>query len=240
MKKTLTLATGILLGLFISMGVSAKTLRMAYDADPISLDPHEQLSGGMLQLSHMIFDPFVRWNSEMQFDSRLAESWKRLDKHTVRFNLRKGVKFHSGNDFTADDVAWTFNRLKESADYKGLFQPFKELKIIDDYTIDLVTNDPYPLVLHMATYIFPMDSKFYSGTDATGQPKDAVVKIGPSFALHNSSGTGAFKVVEWEQGARYVFERFADYWDKDSPGNVSKIVLTPIKEEATRVAVPVK
>ncbi len=88
----------------------------------------------------------------------------------------------------------------------------------------------------MATYIFPLDSKFYTGTDSTGQPKDAVVKIGPSFALHNESGTGPFRVVEWEQGARYVFERFADYWDKKSPGNVSKIILTPIKEEATRVA----
>ena len=108
--------------------------------------------------------------------------------------------------------------------------------MVDDHTVDIKTKKPYALLINMATYIFPMDSKFYSGTDATGQPKDAVVKIGPSFALHNSSGTGAFKVVEWEQGARYVFERFADYWDKDSPGNVSKIVLTPIKEDATRVA----
>ncbi len=236
MKKTLTLATGILLGLLISMGVSAKTLRMAYDADPISLDPHEQLSGGMLQLSHMIFDPLVRWNSEMQFDSRLAESWKRLDKHTVRFNLRKGVKFHSGNDFTAADVAWTFNRLKESADYKGLFQPFKELKVVDDYTIDLVTNDPYPLVLHMATYIFPMDSKFYSGTDAKGNPKDMLKKHADTFASSHASGTGPYIVTQRQQGVRVNFKRFDGYWDKNSPGNVDEIVMTPIKEAPTRVA----
>jgi peptide/nickel transport system substrate-binding protein len=81
-----------------------------------------------------------------------------------------------------------------------------------------------------------LDSKFYTGTDASGQPKDAVVKIGPSFALMNESGTGPYRVVEWEQGAKYVFERFADYWDKNSPGNVEKIILTPIKEDATRVA----
>jgi peptide/nickel transport system substrate-binding protein len=108
--------------------------------------------------------------------------------------------------------------------------------VVDDHTVDIKTKKPYALLINMATYIFPLDSQFYSGTDAAGQPKDAVVKVGPSFALQNSSGTGPFKVVEWEQGARYVFERFADYWDKDSPGNVTKIVLTPIKEDATRVA----
>jgi len=90
--------------------------------------------------------------------------------------------------------------------------------------------------MNMATYIFPLDSKFYTGTDETGQPKDAVVKIGSSFALKNESGTGAFKVTYREQGVKTVFERFAGYWDKKSPGNVDKIILTPIKEDATRVA----
>ncbi|MCB1829031.1 MAG: ABC transporter substrate-binding protein, partial [Gammaproteobacteria bacterium] len=96
MKKTLILTAALLFGFSLSLGVVAKTLRLAYDADPVSLDPHEQLSGGMLQLSHMIFDPLVRWNKETQFDGRLATSWERLDKFTVRFKLRQGVKFHSG------------------------------------------------------------------------------------------------------------------------------------------------
>jgi peptide/nickel transport system substrate-binding protein len=172
----------------------------------------------------------------MSFEPRLAERWERIDDLTMRFYLRKGVKFHSGNPFTAKDVKFTFERFYESPDFKGLFIPFDGCTIVDDHTVDIKTKKPYALLINMATYIFPLDSKFYSGTDATGQPKDAVVKIGPSFALHNSSGTGAYKVVEWEQGAKYVFERFADYWDKNSPGNVDKIVLTPIKEGPTRVA----
>ena len=109
MKKALILTAALLLG--VSLAAGAKTLRLAYDADPVSLDPHEQLSGGMLQLSHMVFDPLVRWNKEMGFAPRLAESWERLDPYTVRFNLRKDVKFHSGNPFTAKDVVWTFDRL---------------------------------------------------------------------------------------------------------------------------------
>jgi peptide/nickel transport system substrate-binding protein len=218
------------------MGAQAKTLRLAYDADPVSLDPHEQLSGGMLQLSHMIFDPLVRWNKEMTFDPRLAKSWERLDEYTVRFHLRKGVKFHSGNPFTAKDVVWTFERLKQSADFKGLFQPFKELNAVDDYTIDLVTSKPYPLVMHMATYIFPMDSKFYSGTDKNGNPKEMLKKHADTYASTHASGTGPYIVSKRQQGVRVDFKRFGDYWDKKSPGNVTDIVLTPIKESPTRVA----
>ena len=67
------------------------TVRVAYDADPVSLDPHEQLSGGTLQLSHMVFDPLVRWTQDLQFEPRLAESWEQIDGTTMRFKLRSGV-----------------------------------------------------------------------------------------------------------------------------------------------------
>jgi peptide/nickel transport system substrate-binding protein len=236
MKRFKALAAAALLSAFALSGVQAKTLKMAYDADPVSLDPHEQLSGGTLQLSHMIFDPLIRWNQELGFDPRLAEKWERIDEKTVRFSLRKGVKFHSGNEMTALDVRWTFDRLKRSPDFKGIFAPFEALNIVDKYTIDVVTKEPYPLVLHTATYIFPMDRKFYDGYDAKGLPKDAIVKHGDAFASTNASGTGPFVITSREQGVKVEFERFGDYWDKGSPGNVSKIVFTPIKEDPTRVA----
>jgi len=236
MKKLFILCLTVLMLFSLGATAGAKTLKLGLDAGPVSQDPQVQLSGGMLQFSHWVFDPLVRYAQDMSFEPRLAVKWERLDELTMRFHLRKGVKFHSGNPFTAKDVKFTFDRFYESPDFKGLFTPFEGLFIVDDYTLDIKTKKPYALLINMATYIFPLDSKFYTGTDDTGQPKDAVVKIGPSFALHNSSGTGAYKVVEWEQGAKYVFERFADYWDKDSPGNVDKIILTPIKENATRVA----
>lgn len=246
MRRLLALTTILVLGaaLFL-VGCSkqekadergARTIHLAMDADPVSLDPHVQLSGGMLAYSHAVFDPLVRWTREMTFEGRLAEKWERLDPLTVRFWLKKGVTFHSGNPFTAKDVAWTFRRLQKSVDYKGLFEPFEAIKIVDDHTIDIVTKKPYPLLLNMATYIFPMDSAFYTGTDETGQPKDAIVKIGPSFALTHESGTGPYRVTAREHGVKIVYERFAEYWDTASPGNVEKIVVTPIKNTATRVA----
>ena len=70
-----------MLSLALPLGLNAKTLKMAYDADP------------------------VRWTRDLEFEPRLAESWKRTDPRTVRFQLRKGVRFHSGNTFSARDVA---------------------------------------------------------------------------------------------------------------------------------------
>lgn len=220
----------------VAFGAQAETVKVAYDADPVSLDPHEQLSGGTLQLSHMVYDPLVRWTQDLQFEPRLATSWEQIDDTTTRFKLREGVKFHSGNMLTSADVKWTFDRLKESPDFKGIFANFTDVEIIDDYTFDLKTSGAYPLVLHTATYIFPMDSAFFTGTDENGADKAEIVKHGNSFASRNISGTGPFVVTEREQGVKMVFERYADYWDTETPGNVTEIILTPIKEDPTRVA----
>ena len=215
---------------------SAKTMKLALDADPVSMDPHVQLSGGMLQYSHWVFDPLVRWAKDGSFEPRLAEKYERIDELTVRFYLRKGVKFHSGNPFTAKDVKWTLERLKRSGDFKGLFEPFEGATVVDDYTVDIKTKEPYGLLVNMATYIFPMDSVFYTGEDESGNPKDMIDKTAPTFATSHESGTGPFVITQREQGVKVVMDRFADYWDKNSPGNIDKIILTPIKEDATRVA----
>ena len=211
-------------------------LKLAMDADPVSLDPQVQLSGGMMQYSHIVFDPLVRWTKDGGFEPRLAESWETIGDTVTRFHLRKDVKFHSGNPFTAQDVVFTLNRLKQSDDFKGLFTAFDDAVAVDDHTVDLVTFEPYGLVMAMATYIFPMDKDFYSGIDPKNdKPKDLILKTDYTFANYNESGTGAFAVTAREQGVKTTFTRFADYWDKNT-GNVDEIVLTPIGEAPTRVA----
>ncbi|PWE31189.1 nickel/dipeptide/oligopeptide ABC transporter substrate-binding protein [Maritimibacter sp. 55A14] len=222
------IAIGCVLAL-AATGAAAQTVNFAYDADPVSLDPHEQLSGGTLQLSHMVYDPLVRWNKDLGFDPRLAESWERVDETTMRFHLRDGVSFHSGNPMTAQDVVWTIERLKSSPDFKGIFSGWVSAEAVDDLTVEIKTDGPSPLVLHTATYVFPMDSKFYEG-------RAEIVKHGDSFASQNVSGTGPFTITAREQGVRVEFTRNPEYWDTDSPGNVQKAILTPIKEAPTRVA----
>ncbi|SFH72940.1 ABC transporter substrate-binding protein [Modicisalibacter xianhensis] len=238
-KKTLLAS---LVGATLSLPLAAiaqtddVTLRVAYDADPVSLDIHEQLSGGMLQLSHLTFDPLVRWTQDFEFEPRLATDWEQVDDTTMRMTLRDGVTFHSGNPFTAKDVVWTVERLKRSPDFKAIFDPVASVTAVDDQTVEFKTKKPYPLLLNLATYIFPMDSEFYSGTTGAGKDKSEIVKNGNSWASTNVSGTGPFKVTQRQQGVKVEFERFEDYWDENSPGNVDHIVLTPISENATRVA----
>lgn len=236
MKNGLNKVTLALLAAGFSFSAQAADITLAYDADPVSMDPHEQLSGSTMEMSHLLFDPLVRWTKDFDTEPRLAEKWERRDENTVRFYLRKGVKFHSGNDFSADDVVWTFNRLKKSADFKAIFDAFSAATKVDEHTVDLVTRGPYPLVLNTMTYFFPMDSKFYSGQGEDGKDKGVIVKHGSSFASTHTSGTGPFKLVSRQQGVKVEYERNADYWDKKSPGNVQKMTLVPIKEDATRVA----
>jgi peptide/nickel transport system substrate-binding protein len=236
MKTMKTKLAVALMAAGLSLSAAAADITVAYDADPVSLDPHEQLSGGTLQMSHMVFDPLVRYTQELDFEARLAESWKRIDDTTFRFNLRKGVKFHSGNEMTADDVVWTFERLQHSPDFKAIFSPFEKMVKVDDYTVDIVSKKAFPLVLQTATYIFPMDKAFYTGKTAEGKDKSEIVKHGNSFASTHVSGTGPFVVTSREQGVKVEFERFADYWDSESKGNVDNLTLVPIKEDATRVA----
>ncbi len=236
MKNGLTKIAAALFAAGLSFNLAAANITVALDADPESLDVYEQLSGGILQYAHMSFDPLVRLTKDMKFEGRLAETWEQLDPKTVRFHLRKGVKFHSGNPFTADDVVWTYNRILKSEDYKGLFEVYEGMKKVDDYTVDLIAKVPYPLALQNATYIFPMDAKFYTGKTEDGKDKAEIVKAANTYAATHVSGTGPFKLVTREHGVKLELERNTDYWDKNSPGNVEKFKLVPIKEDATRVA----
>src|SRR5690625_3347250 len=109
------------------LAASAETLRVGYAADVETLDVHEQLSGGVLRFSHMSFDPLVRWTKDFQFEPRLATAWEQVDDTHMRLTLREGVAFHSGNEFTAKDVVWTLERLKESPDYRAIFKRSSEI-----------------------------------------------------------------------------------------------------------------
>ena len=123
MKKLLVFGVALLLVFSFGSMANSKTLKLAFDADPKTMDIQEQLSGGMLQFSHWVFDPLVRYAQDMSLEPRLAHKYERTDPLTVRFYLRKGVKFNSGNPFTAKDVAFTMNRFRMSPDFKGLFEP---------------------------------------------------------------------------------------------------------------------
>jgi len=214
----------------------ANSLRIAYDADPVSLDPYEQLSGGSSQQAHLLYDPLIRWTTDHKLEGRLATSWHRLDDRKVRFNLLQGVKFISGNPLTALDVKWSLQRAKTSPDFKAIFQPISHARVIDAHTVDLITEQPYALLENIATTLFVMDSQFYQGFDEHQKAKDAIEKHGHSFASNHASGTGPFVLTHRQQGVELHLSRQANYWDHASAGNVNDIKLIPIHDSATRSA----
>lgn len=207
----------------------AATVKVALGSDPVSLDPHEQLSEGALQYSHAAFDPLVRWRQDGTFEPRLATSWKMLNSTTMRLTLRQGVKFHSGNLFSAKDVVFTLERLKRSTDFKALFDDISFAQAIDSSTVDIHTRAPNPLLLNILSYLFVMDQQYYKN-------RDEIVKFGHSFASSNQSGTGPFTVAERIPGEKLLFKRYPNYWDTQAKGNVESIELIPISSDSTRLA----
>lgn len=216
------------------VSANAAEITAAFDADPVSLDPQEQLSSGTLQMANWVFDPLVRFDNNLEIQPVLAESWEEISPTVTRFHLRKGVKFHSGNEMTADDVVFTFNRMLSSGDFKGLFTAYEGITKVDDYTVEFTTKEPYPLVVPNMSYLFVMDEDFYTGTDENGNDKSKIEKSTGTFASGHASGTGPFMVESRQQGVKSVYKKFADYWGET--GNVDKFTLVPIKENATRVS----
>ena len=230
-KTVLALALSATFGM---ASAQAAEITVAYAADPVTMDPNEQISTGVLQMSHLVFDGLVRFDNKLNPEPRLATSWEQLNDTTMRFHLREGVKFHSGNTMTADDVIFSYNRISNSVDFKAIFAPYKEMVKVDQYTVDLIYKEIYPLALANMSYLFVLDQKFYTGTDESGQPKDRIEKSKNTFAATHESGTGPFIYAYRQQGVKNVFEKFDDYWG--SRGNVDKVTLVPIKENATRVS----
>lgn len=229
MRRHLLVFLGLIGLMTFSSLAQAATIKVALDSEPVSLDPHEQLSEGALLFSHTVFDSLVRWRQDGSFEPRLATSWQMLNETSLRVTLRQGVTFHSGNPFSAQDVAFTLARLKRSTDFKALFDVITHTDIIDPYTIDIHTRHPYPLLLNILAYVFAIDSQFYQG-------RDAIVKFGHSFASSHESGSGPFVVVDWVPGEKLLFQRNPNYWDTSSKGNVDTLELLPIRSDSTRLA----
>ncbi len=153
-------------------------------------------------------------------------SWKTLDDTTWEFKLRQGVVFHDGSPFTADDVVFTAKRAQDvpnSPSSFGTYLKGKSFKKIDDFTIQVSTERPYPLMPNDLAQINIVSKKAGMGatTEDYNSGKAAI-------------GTGPFKFVEWVPGDRLVLERNDDYWGNKPEW--SKVIIKPIRSGPARVA----
>jgi peptide/nickel transport system substrate-binding protein len=217
-----------------AMPVQAKTFRFAFQGDLQSLDPHELNEAFQNSCLSNVYEGLVRYTPNMAIEPCLAEKWEVTSPNVWRFYLRKGVKFHNGNPFTADDVVFTYQRtMSEGSDHKARVSTLKEIKKVDDYTIDVVTKAPNPILPTEWASWFIMDKEWCEKNNST---ESTNIKSGKeNYATRHENGTGPFKVVSHEKGVKTVFEVYKEWWDKPHH-NLTKVILTPIGSDATRVA----
>ncbi|MEN0000365.1 MAG: ABC transporter substrate-binding protein, partial [Pseudomonadota bacterium] len=139
---------------------SAETLRWARAGDSLTMDPHSQNEGPTHALAQQIYEPLIAPNMEAKPTPALATEWSvSPDNPNVWvFKLREGVKFHGGEDFTAEDVVFSFERAKmESSDMKELLVSIKEVRAVDDFTVEFETDGPNPILPNNFTNMFILD-----------------------------------------------------------------------------------
>ncbi len=227
------LAGGLMLG--AASAANAETFKWAFQGDLQTLDPHGLFETMTLGFQRNIYEGLVARNDKMEMEGALAESWENTEPTTWRFKLRQGVKFHDGSDFKADDVAFSVERLRtEGSDMKVVAALIKEAKVIDDYTIDLITPSPNPILPLQLEIFYIMDKQWAEKNKAVAATN---VKGGDegNFANLNANGTGPFIVKERQSGVKTVLTRNPNYWGT-IPTNVTEAIFTPIDQDATRVA----
>jgi peptide/nickel transport system substrate-binding protein len=223
--------TGLLATSFVA---SAVTLRVANQGDALSLDPHSLNESLQLTVLENIYEPLVARDKNYKLTPGLATDWKATTPTVWRFNLRKNVKFHDGTPFTADDVIFNFVRANDpGSDMKSYVGQIKEIKKINDHAIDIILNNPFPILPELFTRWFMMSKKWCEDNQAT-KPVDRRKGI-ENAASFRANGTGPFRARERQPNVRTTFSRNGSYWDKID-GNVDEVVFTPIGNASTLVA----
>ena len=224
-----------ILFVFVSTHSFAKTIKWSMQGDSLTLDPHAQNEGPTTQVSRQVYEALVTRGLDMSIEPQLATDWKTTDPNTWVFNLRKDVKFSDGTDMTAKDVVFSILRAKQpTSDFKEYISTISDVKEIDNYTVQVSTSKPNPILLNQLSNIFIMSKKWSIDFGATvSQNWDGGEE---TFSATNAMGTGPFKITLREPNTKTVFERNSNWWGSMKDNSVSEIHLLPIKNSATRVA----
>ncbi len=218
----------------LSGAAQAKTLKWGAGREIASLDPYSFGETFTLSVLNHVYEGLVRYTGDLKIEPALAESWETVSPTVWRFHLRKGVTFHNGDPFTADDVLASLDRVSDAASpLKGNLPAYKSAKKIDDHTVEIEVVGPYPLLLNDLTNIFIFDKKWLEANNAL-KPTD-VGKGVTGYPTDHANGTGPFVIESRQPDAKTVFVKNPKWWDKPQH-NIDRIEFTPITSASTRVA----
>lgn len=200
---------------------SGKTLNIGLDVDAGTLDPRLAKDTTATRAIELIYDGLVYLDANLKPQPDLAVSWSNPDPTTWIFNLRHGVKWQDGQDFTADDVVYTFTSELDpafKAPYAGNYATIAKVEAVDTYTVKFTLKSPYaPMLAYMDLGIVPKH---------IGEKNDGSLATNPI-------GTGAFKFVKWDKNSKIVVAANKDYWG--GAPKVDTVVLNIIPDNTNRV-----
>jgi peptide/nickel transport system substrate-binding protein len=182
---------------------SGGTLRWGLLGNIVTLDGHNY--AGTTHIFH-VFDRLIVLDEQLNWQPRLAESWDiNKDFTQIKLSLRKGVQFHSGREFTSDDVVWNFNRVKDPSVGGGIFAsydaPLQSVENPDKSTVVITAKQPYPFISHILEAMNILDPVTMQQPDGVNHPV----------------GTGPFKFVEFAQGDHLTLAKHPNYWRSGLP-----------------------
>ncbi len=233
--KTRLLAVAAAAALAGLSAAHAATFKWSSASDIPTLDIHSQNNALGNGVHAAIYDALVYYNSRtFKPEPQLATGWREISPTQVRFTLRTGVKFSDGTPFTADDVVFSISRaMAKTSNYQVFTQGIDRVVKVNENTVDFMLKGPNPVLLNQLTELRIM-SKAWAEKNRSTEPKDIRTKD-ETFSHRNAMGTGPYVVKEWQPDQRLVLVKNPNYWGSQ-PTNVTEIVYTPIKAEATRVA----
>lgn len=175
-----------------------------------------------------VFNCLLKFDEGMNIVPDLAESFEATSPTVLRFVLRQGVKFHDGVEMTAEDVKFTLERLKSdeyASPHQSKFAPISEIRILDPYTLEIETAEPFAPMLSYLTN---------TRTGSQIVPKHLLENGTPDDFATNPVGTGPFRLESYEPGAALTLSAHPEYFETGYP-TVQTVNIPLIAEESAGV-----
>lgn len=210
-------------------------LRVGLYNDATSMDPGTSTNVPGIRVRNMIYETLLAWDRDVNLQPMLADRYEAsADGLTYTFALRRGVKFHDGSDFTAEDVKFTFERLLKVSPRKSNLAMIERIDVVDPHTVRFRLKQAGPLFLQGV-------GMWFSQITPKQNSEQQLQKHGQ---ILEPVGTGPYRLVEWRRGQQIRLVRFADYRPRPEPPSglagqkialLDEIVYVPIKETKVRM-----
>ena len=201
---------------------------VAQGGDATTLDPHMFVDNLTWAVNRNIYDYLMRRvfrDGKIQHLPMLATSWEATNDTTWIFHLRKGVKFHNGEDFNAEAVKYSIERVlnpAQKAKYRWAIAFIDRVDVVDPYTVKIITKVPAPtIIINLGWTLSIAPPKYFK-------------EKGDEYVSTHPIGTGPFKFVRWKKDEEIVLEANENYW-AGAP-KIKNLIFKPIPEDSTRIA----